>query len=65
MVFDSNLVALAGGTVDLAMHKPLNRTKIIQPKLPYFPYPPAIKQITVKEVMNAVEEFIKEKRKKL
>ena len=61
---DGNLVALAGGTVDLAIHMPQKKSKVLQPPLPYFPYPPAIKQITVEEVMSAMEDFIKEKRVK-
>jgi len=61
---DGNLVALAGGTVDLAIHLPQKKSKVLQPPLPYFPYPPAIKQITVEEVMRAMEDFIKEKRVK-
>ena len=56
-----NLVALAGGTVDLTIHMPQKKSKVLQPKMPYYPYPPAIKMITVDEVMNAVEDFIKGK----
>jgi ADP-heptose:LPS heptosyltransferase len=56
---DGNLVALAGGTVDLEIHMPQKKSKVLQPKMPRFPYPPAIKMITVDKVLEAVEDFLK------
>jgi ADP-heptose:LPS heptosyltransferase len=59
-----NLVALAGGTVDLTIHMPQRKSKVLQPKMPRYPYPPAIKMITVDEVMKAVDEFLEDNKEK-
>ena len=61
---NGNLIALAGGTVDLDMHMPLKRTKLVVSKMPHFPYYPGIKKITVADVMNAVDGFINSKSRK-
>jgi len=60
-VVGGNLVALADGISDLKVFMPLKKSKVIQAELPYFPYPEAIDLITPKEVMNAIDEFMKSK----